>query len=258
MIHFAARTGCIRSNICAAWTARCRMPTARAPAPARGTAATSRTRTARTPPRAGPIPAQRTAPRDRASSTISTAWAIKSSNWMRSSGARIDAASRPSESSAPTSTTSCWCCRPCGRCCRTRGSSPPISMPCCCIRARRPSPAIFSLHRASGCSSGPTSRGRSRRSGAAIRPHNSSRPGSRPAARALPKGTGCGSPCCSRSGPRARFNLRLRAPGLTKAKSKDLPKRTQRGIPNPKPRNATKICSAATRSIRLHRRWSRR
>ena len=233
------------------------MPKARAPATARGTTATSRTRTARTTPRAGPIPGRRTAPRDRASSTISTAWATRSSNWMRSSDARIDAASRPSESSAPMSTTNCWCCRPCGRCCRTRGSSPPISMPCCCIRARRPSPAIFWLLRASVCGSGPTSRERSRRSGAATRPHNSSRPASRPAARALPKRIGCRPPCCSRSGPRARFNLPFPAPSREKP-CNDLPKQKQGGRPNPKRLNASEICSAATRSIPPHRRWSRR
>ena len=80
---------------------------------------------------------------------------------------------------------------------------------------------------------------------------------SRPAARALPKRIGCRPPCCSRSGPRARFNLPFPAPSREKP-CKDLPKQKQGGRPNPTPRNATKICSAATRSIPLHRRWSRR
>src|SRR5258707_884363 len=70
------------------------MPKARPPVAARGTTATSRTRTARTTPRARPIPGRRTAPRDRASSTISTDWAIRSSDWTRSRAARIDATSK--------------------------------------------------------------------------------------------------------------------------------------------------------------------
>ena len=97
----------------------------------------------------------------------------------------------------------------------------------------------------------------SRRSGVATRPHNSSRPASRPAARALPKRIGCRPPCCSRSGPRARFNLPFPAPSRERP-CNDLPKQKQGGLPNPKRLSASEICSAATRSIPLHRRWSRR
>jgi hypothetical protein len=124
----------------------------RAPATAPRTRAASRTAMARPAPRRSPIPPRETAPRDRASSIISGVSASAYNNWMPSCSVEMGAASRPSGSSAPICTTNCSCCRRCGRCCRTPGSSPPIWMPCSCIRPRKSSRAISWSLRASACS----------------------------------------------------------------------------------------------------------
>ena len=136
-------SGCIATNTCAAWTARCRTSPAWTLAAAARTATTSQTRTARraritrTAARPDLIRARGTVPRARVSTTTFDVLEIASNDWMRSCAAEIKEALRPSAFSAPMSTTNCSCCKPCGRCFRTPGSSPPISTPCCFIRPAR-------------------------------------------------------------------------------------------------------------------------
>ena len=68
------------------------------------------------------------------------------------------------------------CCRRCARCCRTHGSSPPISMPCCCIPASKTSLATSWSLRDSVCSCDRMFREPFRRFAATTRPASFSPP----------------------------------------------------------------------------------
>ena len=80
-----------------------------------------------------PIRTRRPAPRARASSTICSGLAIASDSWMRIFAGSGDQGIEAVGVLGSDLYDKLLCCRRCDRCCRMPGSSPPISMPCCCI-----------------------------------------------------------------------------------------------------------------------------
>ena len=181
-IHFAARTGCIRSNICAAWTARCRMPTARPPAPAPRDTGNKQDKDSKDSAKSRPDPRAKDRAEGQSQFDYLGGLGIASNSWMRISGA---------------GTTSRYRGRRCARLrslrqvARAAVAAAAVAerlvlhhrsrCPAAASGRRRPSPATCWSHRASACGCGPTSRAKFRRSGAVTRPPNSSRPALRPA-----------------------------------------------------------------------------